>query len=215
MRIPKLLLAAFAALACLVFAGLGQAQDLRPGRDYDVLATPQPTDAAGKVEVIEFFSYLCPHCAQFEPVLSRWTKALPKDVAFRRVPVIFRPQWEAPAKLYFTLEAMNELDRLHVAAFSAVHEGHVDLTNEAAVTDWAARNGIDRKKFSDVYGSFALQSKALRAKQMQGAYAIPGVPALVVGGKYRTPDNFPGSQGDLLKIVDALIVKARSEQGRK
>jgi thiol:disulfide interchange protein DsbA len=214
MRKLKLLIAAFAAFACLVFAGLGQAQDLRAGRDYDALATPQPTEPAGKVEVIEFFSYMCPHCAHFEPVLSKWMKTQPKDVVLRRVPVIFRPQWEAPARLFFTLETLGELERLHVAAFSAIHEGHVDLTTEAAVADWAAKNGIDRKKFTDVYGSFTLQSKAQRAKQMQGAYGIPGVPTLVIAGKYRTPDNFPGSQEDLLKIVDALIVKVRSEQKR-
>lgn len=214
MRKPKLLLAAFAAVTCLAFAGLGQAQDLRAGRDYDVLATPQPTESVGKVEVTEFFSYMCPHCAHFEPVLAKWAKTQPKDVVLRRVPVIFRPQWEAPARLFFTLEALGELERLHVAAFSAIHAGHIDLTTEAAVTDWAAKNGIDRKKFSDVYGSFALQSKAQRAKQMQGAYGIPGVPMLVVAGKYRTPDNFPGSLEDMLKIVDALIVKARSEQKR-
>ena len=210
----KVLIAAFVTLACLVFAGLGQAQDLRAGRDYDVLATPQPTEAAGKVEVLEFFSYMCPHCAHFEPGLAKWMKAQAKDVVFRRVPVIFRPQWEAPARLYFTLETLGELERLHTAAFSAIHEGHVDLSTEAAVVDWAAKNGVDRKRFTDVYGSFTVQSRAQRAKQMQSGYGIPGVPTLVVAGKYRTPDNFPGSQEDLLKIVDALVVKARSEQKR-
>jgi len=215
MRFMKTLLAALAALACLAAASLAGAQDLRAGRDYDVLATPQPTDAPGKVEVIEFFSYMCPHCMHFEPVLSKWVKAQPKDVAFRRMPVIFRPQWEAPARLYFTLEALNELDRLHVAAFEAIHGKGANLTSDAAVADWAASQGVDRKKFADVYNSFTLQSKAARAKQAANAYRIPGVPTIVVAGKYRTPDNFPGSQEELLKIVDGLIAKARSEQGKK
>lgn len=207
-------LKALIGIACLVFASLAGAQGLQAGRDYVALTAPQPTEAAGKVEVLEFFSYMCPHCAHFEPVLSKWLKAQPKDVVFRRVPVIFRPQWDAPARLFFTLETLGELERLQVAAFSAIHESHIDLSTEAAVVDWAAKNGIDRKKFADVYGSFAVQSKAQRAKQMQGAYSIPGVPTLVVAGKYRTPDNFSGSQEDLLKVVDGLIAKARSEQKR-
>lgn len=215
MRILKSLLAAFAALACLAAATSAAAQGLQAGRDYAVLATPQPTEAAGKVEVIEFFSYMCPHCAQFEPALSKWLKGQPKDVVFRRVPVIFRPQWDAPARLYYTLEAMNELDRLHTAVFEAIHGQGTNLMSDAAVADWAAKKGLDAKKFADVYGSFTVQSKAMRAKQASGAYGISGVPAMVVGGKYRTADNPSGQQDDLLKVVDALIAKVRSEQGRK
>lgn len=211
MRHLKALLAAF----CLVFAGLAGAQSLKEGRDYAVLASPQPTEAAGKVEVIEFFSYLCPHCAQFDPVLEKWVKALPRDVVFRRVPVIFRPQWEAPARLYYVLEATNEIDRLHGAAFDAVHGQRLNLVSAAAVADWAATKGIDRKKFMDVYDSFAIQSKAMRAKQAAGAYGIHGVPSLVVGGKYRAGDNAAESQDDVLKVADALIAKVRAEQGRK
>jgi thiol:disulfide interchange protein DsbA len=208
-------LAALVALFCLLSAGLAGAQELREGRDYDVISPAQPTEVAGKIEVTEFFSYMCPHCAHFEPTLGPWVKALPKDVFFRRIPVIFRPQWEATAKLYYTLEAMGELDRLHGAVFEAIHGNGTNLMSDAAVIDWAASKGIDRKKFSDAYNSFTVQSKAGRAKQMQASFRIPGVPALVVGGKYRTPDNFPGSQEDLLKLVDGLIAKVRRETGKK
>lgn len=203
---------ALIGIVCLIFASAVFAQ---AGRDYVPLSTPQPTEGAAKVEVIEFFSYMCPHCAHFDPVLVKWLKGVPKDVVFRRVPVIFRPQWEAPAKLYFTLEAMNELDRLHGAAFDAIHGQGAMLITDAAVADWAAKMGLDRKKFADVYGSFTVQSKAMRAKQASGAYGISGVPAMVVGGKYRTADNPNASQEDILKVVDALIVKVRGEQGRK
>jgi thiol:disulfide interchange protein DsbA len=196
------------------FAGIAGAQTLREGRDYTLLTPPQATEP-GKVEVIEFFSYMCPHCAHFEPVLSPWVKALPKDVAFRRVPVVFRPNWESSARLYYALEAMNELDRLHGHVFDAIHVDGSNLTTDEAVADWVAKNGLDRKKFTGVYGSFTLQSKVQRAKQTTAAYRIDSVPSLVVAGKYRTPpENFTGSHEDLLKIVDALIAKARSEQKR-
>lgn len=148
----------------LLVAGMAGAQQaLREGVDYSVLAQPQPTER-GKIEVTEFFSYMCPHCAHFEPVLEPWVKALPKDVVFHRVPVVFRPQWEAPARLYLTLETMNEVDRLQVPVFNAIHVENSNLTSDAGVMEWIAKKGVDARKFSDVYNSFALQSKLLHAK---------------------------------------------------
>jgi thiol:disulfide interchange protein DsbA len=206
----KLVKAVF--VACLM-ALVGSAfAALQEGRDYTLVSPPQPSDAKGKVEVIEFFSYACPHCAHFEPVLEKWLKTLPRDVAFRRVPVIFRPQWEAPARLYYALDALGYADRMQESVFQAIHGQGINLFTDAAVTDWVAGKGVDRKKFADTYNSFSVQSKVLRAKQMMAAYEIPGVPMMVVAGKYRTPDNFPGSHEDLLKLVDGLIAKARAEQ---
>jgi thiol:disulfide interchange protein DsbA len=198
-------------LACL---GSGTALALQEGQDYELINPPQTTEK-GKVEVIEFFSYMCPHCDHFDPVLNAWLKTLPKDVVFRRVPVIFRPQWEAPARLYYTLEAMGELDRLHGAAFTAIHREGVNLMTEAGVTDWAVKKGLDRKKFSDTFNSFTVLSKTTASKQKQGAYGIPGVPAMVVAGRYRTPDNFSGGNDAMLKIVDELIARSRNEMGKK
>ena len=200
-------------IACFVIASLAGAQAPQEGRDYTLLTSPQPTDVAGKVEVIEFFSYMCPHCSHFDPVLSKWLKTLPKDVVFKRVPVIFRPQWEAPARLYYALETLGALDKLHAAAFDAIHVENLNMSSDAVVIDWAVKHGFERKAFTDVYGSFAVQSKVTRAKQATGAYGISSVPALVVAGKYRTPESAPSFE-ELLKGVDALIAKARSEQKR-
>lgn len=198
----------------LAFAVGNVSAELKQGKDFDLINPAQPTEK-GKVEVIEFFSYMCPHCDHIDPVVNKWTKTLAKDVSFQRVPVVFRPQWEAPAKLYYTLDAMGELEKFHAAAFAAIHRENTDLSNEAGVANWAVKKGLDRKKFSDTYNSFAVQSKAQGSKQKQGAYGIPGVPSFVVAGKYRTPDNFAGGFDELLKLVDGLVAKARAEQGKK
>jgi thiol:disulfide interchange protein DsbA len=212
-KIFKTLIAATTALL-LVCLGNGAALALQEGKDFEVVSPPQPTEK-GKIEVIEFFSYMCPHCDHFDPVLNDWLKSQPKDVVFRRIPVVFRPQWEAPARLFYTLEAMGEIDKLHGAAFTAIHREGGNLMTESGVTDWAVKKGLDRKKFADTYNSFAVQSKAMGSKQKQGAYGIPGVPAMVVAGKYRTPDNFSGGNEAMLKIVDELIAKSRSEISKK
>ena len=201
------------ATLCLLFAAAGSAfaADLVAGKDYELVNPPQPTEK-GKVEVIEFFSYMCPHCDHLDPFVAKWEKTLGRDVMFTRIPVIFRPQWEAPAKLYYSLDALGETGRLHTAAFNAIHRENVDLAADAGVIEWAAKKGIERKKFSDVYNSFAVQSGAKRSKQRQEAYGIPGVPTFVVAGKYRTPDNYRGSFDELLALVDKLVAKARSER---
>jgi len=204
---------AITGLLLAFVAGSASAQ-LKEGRDYDLISSPQPTEK-GKIEVIEFFSYLCPHCDRFDPTLAKWAKTLAKDVILHKIPVVFRPQWEATAKLYYTLEAMGELDKLHSAAFSAVHRENIDMTNDKSVADWAVKKGLDRKKFTDTFNSFAVQSKAAGSKQKQGAYGIQAVPMLVVAGKYRTPDDFHGGFDELLKVVDNLIVKVRAEQFKK
>ena len=204
-----------AALALFLFGLAGAAAaDLAAGKDY-VLVNPSQPSEKSKVEVIEFFSYMCPHCDHLDPFVAKWQKTLAKDVVFTRIPVIFRPQWEAPAKLFYTLEAMGEFDKLHAAAFSAIHRENTDLSTDKGIAGWAAKKGLDPKKFADAYGSFSVQSGAQRSKQRQGAYGIPAVPAFVVAGKYRTPEDFHGNFDELLALVDKLIVKARAEQGRK
>ena len=211
LTLRKLIACLTLALALVATAG---AADLAVGKDYE-LVNPAQTSEKAKVEVIEFFSYMCPHCDHMDPYIAKWQKTLGKDVLFTRVPVIFRPQWEAPAKLYYTLDALGEIDRLHGAAFTAIHRENADFSKDASVIDWAAKKGMERKKFSDTYNSFAVMSKAQGSKQRQAAYGIQGVPTFVVAGKYRTPDDYRGSFDEMLAIVDKLIVKARAEQGRK
>jgi thiol:disulfide interchange protein DsbA len=197
-------------------AGAGAA-NLKPGHDYELVSPPQPTSAKGKVEVIEFFSYACPHCAHFEPLLEPWVKKLPKDVVFRRIPVIFRPQWKPLARLYLTLEAMGEADRLQTAAFDAV-QNHNVLTDEA-ITAWAKSQGVDEKRFVDMYRSFSVESQLARSQEQLAGYGVRGVPTLIVAGKYRNPSRDEMnpdapilSPEEILKLTDALIVKARAEQ---
>jgi len=204
------------ATLCLLFACIGGtlAADLVAGKDYELVNPPQPTERT-KVEVIEFFSYMCPHCDQIDPFVAKWAKTLAKDVVFTRIPVIYRPQWEAPAKLFYTLEALGETNKLHSAVFAAIHRENADLSTEAAVSNWVVKKGVDRQKFAEAYKSFTVQTGAQRSKQRQAAYGIQGVPSFVVAGKYRSPEDFHGSFDEMFALVDKLIIKARAEQGRK
>ena len=189
--------------------------ELELGKQYSLLPQSQPTETGKNVEVLEFFSYACPHCHDLEPVLNPWVKKLPGDVTFRRLPAVFSDKWAILARVFYTAEALGQLDKLHPAIFKAIHVDHLDLTNEKILQEWAGKNGVDGKKFMDTYNSFAVVGRAQRAKQLTRAYAITGVPAVVVDGKYLTSASQTGSNEKLLTALDELINKARQERGNK
>lgn len=194
-------------------AGTLHAADLKEGKDYTVLPQTQPTDAKGKIEVTEFFWYGCPHCYEFEPTLSAWIKTMPKDVAFRRVPADFG-RWTGGVKLFYALEALGEETRLHKELFDAIHGSErLNFNNETAVADWLTKKGIDRKKFSEAYNSFSVQSNVSRAQQLTRSHGLTGVPNVIVGGKYMTNNVLTGSFDTLPAIMNQLIAKVRVEQG--
>ena len=183
---------------------------------FELVSPPQPTDAKGKVEVIEFFHYGCPHCKAFDPLLEMWVKKLPADVVFRRVPVTWgNPQLSGLAKLHLALEASGELGRLHGQVFDAVQSDKLPVNTEAGATEWVAKKGGDAKKFAEAYRSFNVQVRLQRVEQVGRDYKIQGVPTLAVDGKYFTSGSIAGTHEAALKVADQLIVKARAEQGRK
>lgn len=193
--------------------GLVQAQP-KAGVEYRELATPQPNDTAGKIEVIEFFWYGCPHCYNFEPVLESWVKKMPKDTQFRRVPAIFNEEWRQAARGYYALEAVGEVDRLHKALFDAVHQDtRLKVGNEAALTEWLGKKGVDTKKFTAAYRSFGVESKVKRAEQLTQAFKIEGVPAMAVNGSYVVMTDNIKSLDQIVAVSDYLIDQARKKGG--
>ncbi|MFN4148608.1 MAG: thiol:disulfide interchange protein DsbA/DsbL [Rhodocyclaceae bacterium] len=211
MRLVKLAFAAFAIGALSLQPAL--AADPVEGRNFHRLQTQQPTEAEGKVEVIEFFWYGCPHCAKLEPLLKNWVKQLPADVSFRKVPAILSERWAPGARLYYTLEAMNLLDKLSDAVFDAMINQRINLGDENILFDWVAKKGIDRKAFADTYKSFSVDAKVKKAAEMTQEYGFSGVPALVVGGKY-SPGPELQSYEHMLQVADFLIAKNRAELKR-
>jgi thiol:disulfide interchange protein DsbA len=201
----------FLAVA-LSLVGFTAKADIHPGKEYELLSPPQAVETGKKIEVLEIFSYACPHCFDLEADLNKWVKQLPKDVEFRRLPAIFRDSWIPFAKVFYTIEAMGLTERLHGEFFNAIHVHHVRFDDDKALFDWVEKQGIPRKSFSDIYSSFTIQSKALRAKQLTQAYGISGVPAVIVDGKYRTSVSNTGSHAGLLSVLDQLILRARQER---
>src|SRR5450631_1730483 len=200
-------------LAALVLTGTAAA-DLIEGKDYSRLKVPHAVDSGKKIEVIEFFSYGCPHCNDLEPFLQAWVKTLPPDVQFRRVPVMFQDRWKALAKAYFTLDAMGEDIKLSPEVFKAIHVSSLPLYQDKAFFDWAASKGLDRAKVAEIYGSFGIDSKLKRAKVLAQEYNVQAVPTLIVDGRFVTSSSvLSGGHASVPAALDALIAKARAERG--
>jgi protein dithiol oxidoreductase (disulfide-forming) len=208
--------------ASLVGAGLGTAALTLPaaaqaqggpveGTHYVRLSQPVPTVAeAGKIEVIEFFWYGCPHCNAFEPTLEAWVKKLPADVAFRRVPVAFREEpFVAHQRIFYALEAMGQVEAMHRKVFYAIHNDRAQLSKPAEIAAFMAKNGLDSAKFLDTYNSFGVQTKVRQAKQLAEAYKIDGVPALGIQGRYFTSGTLAGNTDKALEVTNFLLQRAR------
>ena len=183
------------------------------GKDYMKLDRVVPTETeAGKIELIEFFWYSCPHCNAFEPSFAQWIKNAPKDVVVRRVPVAFRDDFGPQQRLFYSLEAMGLLEKLHVKVFHAVHVERLPLNTEVSIQAWIEKQGVDKAKFADTYKSFGVVSKVKRAVQLQNDFKIEGVPSLGVAGRFYTDGTLAGSMDRALQVTDSLLALVR--QGR-
>ena len=189
---------------------MAQARQFKEGKDFKRLDKPVAPDApAGKVDVIEFFWYSCPHCHAFEPTLDAWVKAAPKDLSIRRVPVAFNASFVPQQKLYYTLEGMGKLDALHAKVFRAIHVEKAKLAKDDEILAWVTQQGVDVAKFKEVYGSFSVANQVRRASQLQDAYGVEGVPSMGVAGKYYTDGTMAGSMQTVLQVVEYLAATAR------
>ncbi len=201
------------ALGAVLSVGLATAQQpaIKPNVDY-IQIKPQPVQTGERIEVVEFFWYGCPHCNNLQPPLEAWVKRKPADVELRRVPAVFRESWLPHARIYYTLEALGEVDRLHQAVYAAIHKNNEDLLNSNATADWAARNGIQPARWLGAYNSADVERKVEQSKVLTRAYSLSGTPSLVVDGRYLTSSSMAESMPGVITTLEGLIVMAREQR---
>ena len=196
----------------LIGAVSAQTRPIEEGFDYRFLPIAQAIDAKGKIEVLEFFWYGCPHCHDFEPQLDAWVKRQAKDVSVKKVPVAFRDDLLPHSQLFYALESLGK-SNLHAKVMETMHVGNKKLLTESDIADWAVSQGIERETFLKAFKSFTVTSKARAANQIAQAYRIDGVPTVAVQGKYITsPSITAGSKARAIEAMDHLVNKARQEK---
>lgn len=204
----SLLLRLSLAAASVAFAAAGAFAQ----QPYQVLNPPQPTVGGGKVEVLEFFWYGCPHCYSLEPAVAQWSKKAPPDVVFKRVHALPSESWAEHARIFYTLEAMGKLDEFHQKVFDAIHKSNLNLTNRKIRDEWLQKNGIDPAKYAEMEKSFSVVTNMNRAKQLTFAYKVDSVPRLAVNGKYVITMENAGSIDRVFQIVDQVVGIARKDK---
>jgi thiol:disulfide interchange protein DsbA len=191
------------------------------GTHFRRLASPLPTQP-GKIEIVEFFWYGCPHCNAFEPMLGEWVKKLPADVSFRHVHVAFRANVKLHQRLFYALEALGKEKDLRARIFSAMHVEGRALDSVKAMSDFLAPLGIEPAKFEQAYNSFGVQTKCQQAEKLSEGYRIDGVPAIGIGGRFLTAPSIAAAGQRLneiesgqraLAVTDYLIQQIRSGKG--
>ncbi len=205
----SVLLASGAGASLLLGTGAARAQAPVEGREYSLIQPPQPPANPAKIEVLEFFSYACPHCSSFEPMVGPWARSLPADVAFRRVPVNFLFNAENFQKTYFALEATGQVDTLQAKVFAAVHVERQRLDKPEDIAALVTKNGGDGAKFLAAFKSFSVATAVTKAKKLQDDYKIGAVPALTIGGRFLTSPSQANGGPQSLAVADALIDKVR------
>ncbi len=215
MQLSKFVAAAWFSMVAVLCAQAVQAQQPVEGKEYQVLRQPRPTDT-NKILVVEFFSYACPACANFEPYLQQWLKRKPADVEYRAVPMAFRDSWVPLAKMFFTLQIMGVKDKYHTRIFDAIHKQRVQLESDKQVFDWIGKQGVDVAKFKSIYNSPGVDSKVGAATYLGKQYGINGTPAIGVNGKYWTSPSlvFDAGAKDInrfFSVLDQLVERERAK----
>jgi len=182
------------------------------GRDFTVVNPVQPT-AQDKVEVVEFFSYKCPHCASFAPTLDAWAKKLPNDVSFTRESVaIGIAPWVTAARTFYALQALGKVAALDAAVFKAIHEQGERFEDQAKITAWMAQHGVPAGDFRNAYDSFGVETKLKRGDTLSRTFRIPSIPTMIIDGKYMVAIASNVDFRQQLANVDALIARARADK---
>lgn len=183
----------------------------KEGVEYELLERAQPAPQDGKVEVIEFFSYGCPHCYQFEPYVQEWKKTKPDNVEFIHVPAVFSKNWETLASLYYAAEVLGVKEKMHPAIFEAMHGDGKKIRSFEDLKALFEANGVDGQKLEQALSSFTVSAKTRRAKTMTQTYGIKSVPNIVVQGKYRTNATLASGHKNVFKVVDYLSEKVEQD----
>lgn len=198
-----------ASASCAIALPAAAQGDPQEGAQFTRVEPPVPPAASGKIEVLEFFSYACTHCNAFEPSIEAWSKKLPADVAFRRVPVHFLMNAENFQRTYYALETLGQVDALNRKIFAAVHVDRLRLDKPDDIAALVGKNGGDAAKFLSAFNSFSVATSVTRAKKLTESYKLDGVPSMAVQGRYVTSPGQAGSAERALAVVDFLVGRAR------
>lgn len=205
MTLRNLAFVAFLALTSF----FTQAANYVEGQHYKVLANPTMARDPSKIEVVEVFWYGCGHCNHFEPTVQAWKKFLQADVDFRQLPAQFSRQWKIHAGLFYLTHALKVNDKVHQAIFDEIHKKRNPLLDKDDQKEFLAQYGVSEADFDKYDDSFGVRRELKLADQLVRSWAISGVPAIIVNGKYMVNASSAGGEEKIFDVVNHLIEQER------
>lgn len=202
-----------AGMLILAYTPLAHAQKYEEGVHYHTLPQPQPVQTGDQIEVLELFWYHCPHCFALEPVLDEWVaKAKPENAGYVRMPGIFRRSTIFDARVYYTLEALGLLDKMHADVFQEIHVRKNPFKELSDLKPLLNKYGVSEEDFASAFQSFAVDTKTKHAQMMFERYQATGVPSIIIDGKYRATASTAGGHRQLMELANYLVEKSASER---
>lgn len=203
-------------LALLTTAATAQVRTGLPFRTLDPVLPPLSgllgDTPKGKIEVIQFFYYGCPHCFDQQPLIDDWLARKPTDVEFRYIPALRDEKWVPLTKAWFALDKMGEATRLHRPIYDVINFDGVMLSDEAKLFDWIGRNGVERNRFIEVYNSDEIKAKLDEARKLTTVYGVRATPTLVVGGRFAVASGVAGSHFEAIRMLNQFVGQVRAGQ---
>lgn len=208
----RIVLAVLAMMVSLTAVAQTQesSTEYKEGEHYETLAEPVPTSTSDKIEVVEVFAYTCGHCYNFEPLVRAWKKEQKDDVEVVQTPAMWNAAMEVYARGFYTAKAMNILDEVHMAVFTAIHQEGKQFRSAEQWADFLETYGADPERVLKTFNSFGISSQVRQADARVRGYKITGTPEMVVNGKYRVSSRMTGSHSDMLRVVDHLVEQIRT-----
>lgn len=202
----------FAVLMGLVLSSVvavANAAGYTEGKDYAVIADPvRPADAS-KIEVGEVFSFLCPHCNRFEPLIQAWAKKQPADVVLVQTHASFNHNWPIYQRGFYTMSALGVRDKAQEAVFKSIYVGNQEMLSADAWANFLATYGVDKQKTLSTFNSFGVNSQVKQADNRVRDLKITSTPSLIVDGRYRV---LASNHEEMLNVAQFLVDKVRAER---
>jgi thiol:disulfide interchange protein DsbA len=191
------------------------ARQWQAGVDYAAIEPAQPTSTGDKIEVVEVFSYACPHCAHFQPYADELKSKLPANAQFVLIPAVFNASWEPFARAFYTAQTLDLVGKTHQALFDALHRDHLPLTSLDALANWYAGYGTTAGAFLSTANSFVIDAKMSHGADLVRAYGVEATPTLVVNGKYRVSASSQRNIGFAEMVQIALYLVQQESKAAK
>lgn len=202
------------AVLYMMATTLGTAALAQEGVTYRTLPNAQSAER-GKVHVVEFFWYGCPHCYELESRLATWRKAHQDQILFERMPAAFGGVWALHARAYYTAVALGASEAFHQAMFQAIHQQGKHLDNESSLRDFFISQGFKGESFDSTFRSFGVNIKLQEAMQTAQRLGIDGVPTFFIGERFITSPSMVGTEERFFQVMDDLVQRSQKQHPEK